>query len=149
MIFHLLAEEGANATNTANATGMPPYVSYILIGVLLVLFIGAMFFMNRRNKKREKEAQELINAVKPGNKVKTIGGIIGIVVEVDPEDDTFVLETGSEYSGKSYIKFMRQAIYESDAVVEKAEDGKKSEDKIEDAPEEQPAEENSSEKEEN
>lgn len=149
MLFYLLAEEGANANTNANATGMPPYVSYILIGVLLVLFIGAMFFMNRRNKKREKEAQDLINAVKPGNKVKTIGGVMGIVVEVDPEDDTFVLETGSENSGKSYIKFMRQAIYESDAVVEKSEDGKKSEEKTEEAAEEQPAEENTSEKEEN
>lgn len=98
-------------------------VSYIFVGVLLVGFIVAMYFMNRRNKKREQEAQDLINAVKPGNKVKTIGGIVGIVVEVDPEDDTFVLETGSEQSGKSYIKFIRQAIYESDAKLPEKEAG--------------------------
>ena len=64
----------------------------------------------------------MINAVKPGNKVKTIGGICGIVVEVDNEENTFVLETGTELSGKSYIKFDRQAIYQTDAVVEKKED---------------------------
>ena len=95
-------------------------VSYILIGVLVVVLIGSMILMNRRSKKREQEAQALIDAVKPGNKVKTIGGICGIVVEVNPEEDTFVLETGSETSGKCYMKFVRQAILESDAVVEKA-----------------------------
>ena len=42
-----------------------------------------------------------------------------IVVEVDNEENTFVLETGTELSGKSYIKFDRQAIYQTDAVVEK------------------------------
>ena len=60
----------------------------------------------------------MLNAIKPGNKVKTIGGICGIVVEVCPDDNTFVLETGTENSGKSYIKFDRQAIYQTDAVVE-------------------------------
>lgn len=95
-------------------------LSYVLIGVLVVVLVVSMILMNRRSKKREQEAQALIDAVKPGNKVKTIGGICGIVVEVNPEEDTFVLETGTETSGKSYMKFVRQAILESDAVVEKA-----------------------------
>ena len=47
------------------------------------------------------------------------GGICGIVVELCPEDNTFILETGSEASGKSYIKFDKQAVYQTDAVVEK------------------------------
>ncbi len=95
-------------------------LSYVLIGVLVVVLVVSMILMNRRSKKREQEAQALIDAVKPGNKVKTIGGICGIVVEVNREEDTFVLETGTETSGKSYMKFVRQAILESDAVVEKA-----------------------------
>lgn len=114
MIFSLLAEEGTNTQPTQNG-----WLSWVLIGVLVVLLIGSMFLMNRRNKKREKEAQDRIDAVKPGNKVTTIGGIAGIVVEVNSEDNTFVLETGSEESGKCYIKFIRQAIYETDAVVAK------------------------------
>ncbi|MDE6850621.1 MAG: preprotein translocase subunit YajC, partial [Clostridia bacterium] len=79
-------------------------VSYVLIGVMVVILVVSMVLMNRRAKRRQQEAQDLIDAVKPGNKVKTIGGICGIVVEVDPEDDTFVLETGTESSGKCYIK---------------------------------------------
>ncbi len=71
--------------------------------------------------KQEEEAKKLIDSVKPGNKVKTIGGICGIVVEVDNEENTFVLETGTEQSGKCFIKFDRQAIYQTDAVADKDE----------------------------
>ena len=112
-------------------------VSYVLIGVMVAILIVSMVLMNRRSKKRQQEAQDLIDAVKPGNKVKTIGGICGIVVEVDPEEDTFVLETGTEKSGKCYIKFVRQAIFESDATIDK--DEKKEKHADEQAKEEQPA----------
>ncbi|MGN1061017.1 MAG: preprotein translocase subunit YajC [Candidatus Coproplasma sp.] len=118
MSFSLLAEATTNNTS---------WVSYVLIGVLVVILIGSMVLMNRRSKKREKEAQDLIDAVKPGNKVTTIGGVVGIVVEVNPEDNTFVLETGSEDHGKCYVKFIRQAIYESDAVVDKKQAEEKAE----------------------
>ncbi len=101
------------------------YSQYIMLGIvaLLIVVIAVFYFLsNKKRKKQEQDAQDLINAVKPGNKVKTIGGICGIVVEVDNEENTFVLETGTEVSGKSYIKFDRQAIYQTDAVVEKKEE---------------------------
>lgn len=96
----------------------PQWASYIVLGVLFVLLIVAMVIMNRRNKKREKEAEAKLDSVDVGNKVKTIGGICGIVVEVDREEGTFVLETGSETSGKCFIKFIKEAIYDSDAFAE-------------------------------
>ena len=92
-----------------------------IVAVLIVVIIVFYVLSNKKRKKQEQDAQDLINAVKPGNKVKTIGGICGIVVEVDNEENTFVLETGTEASGKSYVKFDRQAIYQTDAVVEKKE----------------------------
>jgi len=95
--------------------------TYVILAVLVVAIIVMFVFSSRRRKKQEQDAQDLINAVKPGNKVKTIGGICGIVVEVDDEENTFVLETGTEQSGKCFIKFDKQAIYQTDAVVEKAE----------------------------
>ena len=100
---------------------MGDYVYYIILGVLLVAIIVMFVISSRRRKKQEQDAQDLINAVKPGNKVKTIGGICGIVVEVDNEENTFVLETGTEQSGKCFIKFDRQAIYQTDAVADKKE----------------------------
>ena len=107
-MFNLLAEGG----NTG---------SWIMVIVLLLVMVGFMVYSNYTQKKRQKETQETLNAIQPGNKVKTIGGVCGIVVEVCPEDGTFVLETGTEKSGKSYIKFDKQAIYQTDAVAKKEE----------------------------
>ena len=96
-------------------------MTYVFLGVAVVAIIAMMVWSGKRRKKQEQEAQNLIDAVKPGNKVKTIGGICGIVVEVDSAENTFVLETGTEQSGKCFIKFDRQAIYQTDAVAEKTE----------------------------
>ncbi len=93
--------------------------SWVMIGVLVALIVVFMVYNRRVQTKRQQETADMLNAIKPGNKVKTIGGICGIVVEVCPEDNTFVLETGTEASGKSYIKFDKQAVYQTDAVVEK------------------------------
>ena len=111
------------------------WVTWAMLGVMVVVMVVFMYWSSKKRKKQEEEAKDLINAVKPGNKVKTIGGICGIVVEVNADDNTFVLETGSETSGKSYVKFDRQAIYQTDAVVEKNEEVKKSDDKVESASE--------------
>ena len=108
--------------------------TYIILGVLIVAIIVMFVFSSKRRKKQEEEAKNLIDAVKPGNKVKTIGGICGIVVEIDAEENTFVLETGSEQSGKCFIKFDKQAIYQTDAVANKAEE-KPAEDTVETAEE--------------
>ena len=89
------------------------------LGIILI-FVVLMVFSRRSQAKKQQEQMDRLNAIQPGNKVKTIGGICGVVVEVCPEDNTFVLETGTEASGKSYIKFDKQAIYQTDAVVQPA-----------------------------
>ena len=111
MLFNLL-EDTTTATNNSGTIVM----MIVLIGLLVVM----MVFNRRSQKKRQEEQKNMLDAIKPGNKVKTIGGICGVVVEICPEDNTFILETGSEASGKSYIKFDKQAVYQTDAVVEKA-----------------------------
>ena len=143
MFFNLLEGEANGGGNNGGN-----WLSIGLIIALVAVMVVAMFFMNRRSKKQREEAEQLINAVKPGNKVKTIGGVCGIVVEVDAEENTFVLETGSETTGKCFMKFDRQAILQSDAVVEKtaAQPEAAKEEPFEDKPREevagQPAEEN-------
>lgn len=122
------------AETPSGGSGMSNIIMLVILAVLIVVVVVFYVLGSKKRKKQEKDAQDLINAVKPGNKVKTIGGICGIVVEVDNDENTFVLETGTEVSGKSYIKFDRQAIYQTDAVVETAketvEEKENSEDKL-------------------
>ena len=94
--------------------------STILMLALVAIIIVFMVYNRKVQAKRQQETKDMLDAIKPGNKVKTIGGICGVVVEVCPEDNTFIMETGSEASGKSYIKFDKQAVYQTDAVVQKA-----------------------------
>ena len=134
MLSALLADT-ADTTTAGNG-----WVTWVILAVFIAIIVVFFVISSRRNKKRQQEADQLMNAVKPGNKVKTIGGVCGIVVEVDNEENTFVLETGSEKSGKCYMKFDKQAIYQTDAVVDKAEE-KKEEPKAEEPFEEHAAEE--------
>ena len=106
MIWNLLAE-GENA-------GAGGYMLYAVLGVLIVLMIIWLIFSNRKGKQRQKEYAEQIAAIRPGHKVKTIGGICGIVVEVC-DDNTLIIETGSESAGKSYIKMDKDCISQTDA----------------------------------
>lgn len=105
--------------NNLMAEGSTSIGSIIFIVLIVAAFVAMMVFNSRSTKKRQQESQKMLDAIKPGNKVKTIGGICGVVVEVNAEENTFVLETGTEASGKSFIKFDKQAVYQTDAVAEK------------------------------
>lgn len=134
MLFNLLtsASDSAGTGNSGNPWGM-----WLMVGLFAVIIVVMMVFNRRSQKKRQEEVAKEHNALRPGNKVKTIGGICGVVVEICPEDNTFVLETGTEASGKSYLKFDMQAIYMSDALASKEEAAKEEEPKAEEAPETQ------------
>ncbi len=110
MLFNLLAESSASG-------GGFPWQTLLLWVFLIGALVALWFFSKRSQQKREKEIQDTLDAIQPGSKVKTIGGICGVVVEICPEDNTFILETGSEESGKSYIKFDKKAVYQTDAAT--------------------------------
>lgn len=111
MWFNLLAE--AEGNEGFNWAGIVPII--IIIALLVAFFVWSYV----SQKKKQKQFNETVSAVKPGSKVKTIGGVVGEVVEVNDADDTFVLKTGSE-GNYSYMRFDKQAIYQTDAKPEAA-----------------------------
>ena len=121
MWYNLLTSVADSTSNSAGEGATSPWPTYIMFGIIAAVMIVFMIYNRRTQMKRQQEAMDMLNAIQPGTKVKTIGGICGVVVEVCPEDNTFILETGSEASGKSYIKFDKQAVYQSDANAKKEE----------------------------
>ena len=111
MLWKLLEPENTTATTGSQNQQI---VFYVILGVLVVLIIVWLLFSNRKSKQRQKDYIEQLDAIKPGNKVKTAGGICGVVVEVC-DDNTVIIETGSEQSGKSYIKMDKELIAQTDA----------------------------------
>lgn len=126
MLFNLL-DSASSVPNSSVPNGSNPWGSWIMIGIFVVLMVVMVIFNKRNQKKREEESKALLESIRPGHKVKTIGGICGTVVEVSDEDNTFVLETGSETSGKSYMRFDKYAIAQTDAKKEENKQEEKKE----------------------
>ena len=74
----------------------------ILLGIVVLYF-----FMFRSKKTDEKKRTSMLKEMKKGDRVQTIGGILGTVVEVR---DTDVLLKVDETSNTK-IKFTRSAIH--------------------------------------
>ena len=63
--------------------------------IMLVLMVAVFYFMLiRPENKRKKEAEQMRGTVKTGDKIVTIGGIIGTVVNV--KEDKIVIETSAD-----------------------------------------------------
>lgn len=99
--------------------------TYVIFGVLVVAIIGLFVWSSISKKKQAKKSQETVNALKVGDKVKTIGGICGFVSEIDNTENTFVLEVKTAEKS-SFIKFDKGAIYQTAPA-----EGSKSEEKTE------------------
>lgn len=63
--------------------------------MLIVIMIAVFYFMIiRPENKRKKRAEEMRNSLKKGERVTTIGGMVGRVVQVN--DTTIVFETSED-----------------------------------------------------
>lgn len=76
--------------------------------LLMVLFFFVIYFlMLRPNSKRKKQEDEMRNNIQIGDEITTIGGIIGRVVAIKDENESFIIETGVD---RSKIKIKKWAI---------------------------------------
>jgi len=77
---------------TADPTATGGLTSSLL---MMAIMLGIFYFMLiRPENKRKKEAEEMRSAVKTGDKITTIGGIMGTVVNV--KDEKIVIESGAD-----------------------------------------------------
>ena len=84
--------------------------------IMLVVMLGVFyFFMIRPENKRKKEAEQMRSSVKNGDKVTTIGGIVGTVVDV--KEDRFVLETSAD---QVRIEIMKWALSANETATARA-----------------------------
>lgn len=80
--------------------------SIIMIVLLIVIFY---FFMIRPQKKKQQKLQEARDALRKGDKIVTVGGIHGKIVDI--RDQTFVIAV----EDNTHIEIEKSAIAFSDA----------------------------------
>lgn len=82
---------------------------------MLIGMFALMYFMTiRPQKKRQKEEQEMRNAVDVGDEITTIGGICGRIVTV--KEDRLIIETGSD---KNKMTITRWAVQQNNTANER------------------------------
>jgi preprotein translocase subunit YajC len=85
----------------ASGGGQGDYTQFIFLGLILVVFY---FFMIRPQMKKSKDQKKFRESLKKGDKVITIGGIHGKILDLS--DTTVTLEMVD----KTHIKFEKSAI---------------------------------------
>lgn len=74
--------------------------------VLLAVFIALIYFMMiRPQRRRDKEIKDMRAALKPGDEIVTVGGIVGKIVSI--KEDVIVIETGAR---KTKLEMLKSSI---------------------------------------
>jgi preprotein translocase subunit YajC len=89
--------------------------------MMMVLLFGAMYFLFiRPNKRRRQQIEQMQSSIGPGDEVLTVGGLYGIVQEID--DDRVVLEVSpgvtNRYSRTAISQVVNAAPDEADEADE-------------------------------
>ena len=84
--------------------------------VMMVAMLGIFYFMLiRPENKRKKEAEQMRSSVRKGDKITTIGGIVGTVVDV--KENNIVIETSAD---QVRIEFAKWALSSNETAAENA-----------------------------
>ena len=93
-------------------------------GFMIVLFGGMillLFWSSRSKRKQEAKHKDMLAGLRKGDKIVTIGGIVGTVIEVRPEEITVKVDE----SNNVRMKFLRSAIRSVGEQARKAADESK------------------------
>lgn len=106
MFYSLLMEEGAEATRGGDWT---------LLLILGVFIIGMLAFSIIPQRRKQKQMAEMNSRIKVGDKIKTIGGIFGTIVDYDEENNLFTI-----LSGSTTFEIDRSCVYSMEMAGAKA-----------------------------
>lgn len=106
-----------DAAAGAGAGGSSMFTTIFMLVAMVAVFY---FMMIRPENKRKKEAEQMRNALKVGDQITTIGGIVGTVVNV--KDDKFVIETSAD---QVRIEFQKWALSTNDTAAAAAKEAQK------------------------
>ncbi len=96
--------------------------------LLLAMFVLLWVLLIRPQRQRQLKQQNLLTSIEPGDEVLTVGGLYGIVRDIDEEDDLIV-----EIADGIQVRIARRAI----GGVVKPEDESEDADEAVDEPEDE------------
>ena len=115
-LMSLLADATAAAEATAGAeaemsTGAMIIYYAVQFLPMILIFVIFYFMLIRPQRKKDKEAKKMLENLKVGDRICTIGGIYGTIVRI--KDDVLTVEVGE---AKTPMVFARWAIKNIDTL---------------------------------
>ena len=108
-LLNLLADAAATAETTGEAVEMSAGATVIYYAVqfvpLILIFVIFYFMLIRPQRKKDKEAKKMLENLKVGDRICTIGGIYGTIVRI--KDEVLTIEVGEQ---KTQLVFARWAV---------------------------------------
>ena len=96
--------DAAAATETMSTGATIIYYAVQFVPMILI-FVVFYFLLIRPQRKKDKEAKAMLDNLKVGDRICTIGGIYGTIVRV--KDDVLTIEVGEQ---KTQMVFARWAV---------------------------------------
>lgn len=96
---------GSPATKAATSQPAPWWASQYMPLIMIAVLAWLLIF--RPKNKQEKQRVQMLNTLKKGDKIQTIGGILGTVVE--SKDDEVIVKV--DEASNTRITFSRNAIH--------------------------------------
>ena len=111
------AEEAAAAGDVATEMTMGQSIISLLFSMspILIMVLVMYFLMIRPEQKRKKKEKAMLDALKRGDLICTIGGIYGTIVDI--KDDTITLAIGQKNAQPTEMTVARWAIRNVEEVT--------------------------------
>lgn len=105
--FDLISQFLATAPPTPDRPPPPGWLQFLQsFGPIIFIILIFYFLLFRSKRRQERQRQEMLAALKKGDRVQTIGGILGTVMEA--RDSEVLLKV--DESSNTKIRFARSAI---------------------------------------
>ena len=85
-------EDGSNGAAAKEVTSRPEISPLIQWGPLILIFVVMYMFLFRGPKKKQQQHQKMVQSLQKNDKVRTIGGILGTVIDVKDDEITLKVD---------------------------------------------------------
>ena len=103
-LLNMLAEAAATGTEEIGA-GAQFIVMLVQLLPMILIFVVFYFMLIRPQRKKDKEAKQMLENLKVGDRICTIGGIYGTIVRI--KDQVLTIEVGEQ---KTQMMIARWAV---------------------------------------
>ena len=112
------------STGTAQPAAQPSLGMWIYLPLILMI-VFMIWSSSRQQKKERQKRDEMLKALHRGDKVQTIGGVIGSVADISDDEVVLNVEQGRIRFAKSAVQqVVRSSSSKGEAVVEAKPEGK-------------------------